>query len=80
MPSREHQIRCVADAAILHRYRQAGGPPSKKSGLEREARWFDLMKLASGAAGRMTEFGPERLQGRGGLGAGAREAVIQPRP
>jgi hypothetical protein len=26
----EHQLRRVADAAVLHRYRQAGGPPNKK--------------------------------------------------
>jgi hypothetical protein len=25
----EHQLRRIADAAILHRYRQAGGPPAK---------------------------------------------------
>ncbi|HEX4838673.1 MAG TPA: hypothetical protein VFV03_09150 [Solirubrobacteraceae bacterium] len=26
----EHQLRRIADAAILHRYQQAGGPPNKK--------------------------------------------------
>ncbi len=26
----EHQLRRVADAAVLHRYRQADGPPNKK--------------------------------------------------
>ena len=26
----EHQLRRIADAAILHRYRQAGGPPNTK--------------------------------------------------
>jgi hypothetical protein len=40
----EHQLRRVADAAILHRYQQAGGPPNKKPGPEGEQRWPDLMK------------------------------------
>ena len=40
----EHQLRRVADAALLHRYRQAGGPPNKKRGAEDEIRWPDLMK------------------------------------
>jgi hypothetical protein len=40
----EHQLRRVADAAVLHRYQQAGGPPNKKPGPEGEERWPDLMK------------------------------------
>jgi Domain of unknown function (DUF4145) len=39
----EHQLRRVADAAVLHRYQQAGGPPNKKPGPEGEQRWPDLM-------------------------------------
>ena len=39
----EHQLRRVADAAVLHRYQQAGGPPNKKLGPEGEQRWPDLM-------------------------------------
>jgi hypothetical protein len=39
-----HQLRRVADSAILHRYQQAGGPPNKKPGPEGETRRPDLMK------------------------------------
>lgn len=39
----EHQLRRVADAAVLHRNQQAGGPPNKKRGPEGELRWPDLM-------------------------------------
>jgi hypothetical protein len=39
----EHQLGRVADAAVLHRYQQAGGPPNKKRGPEGELRWPDLM-------------------------------------
>ncbi len=39
----EHELRRVADAAILHRYQQAGGPPNKKPGPEGEPRWPDMM-------------------------------------
>jgi Domain of unknown function (DUF4145) len=39
----EHQLRRVADAAVLHRYQQADGPANKKRGPEGELRWPDLM-------------------------------------
>jgi hypothetical protein len=34
----EHQLRRVADAAVLHRYQQADGSPNKKPGPEGEQR------------------------------------------
>ena len=40
----EHELRRVADAAVLHRYQQAGGPPNKKLDHEGEQRWPDLMR------------------------------------
>ena len=40
----EHELRRVADAAVLHRYQQAGGPPIKKRDHEGELRWPDLMR------------------------------------
>jgi hypothetical protein len=40
----EHELRRVADAAVLHRYQQADGPPTKKPGPEGEKRWPDLMR------------------------------------
>ncbi|MGP0100679.1 MAG: hypothetical protein ACLPUT_03535 [Solirubrobacteraceae bacterium] len=40
----EHELRRVADAAILHRYQQAGGPPNKKRGPEGEQRWPNMMR------------------------------------
>lgn len=39
----EHQLRRVADAAILHRYQQVGGPPARHSGPEGETRWPSLL-------------------------------------
>lgn len=39
----EHQLRRVADAAVLHRYQQAGGQPNKKRDPDGEPRWPDLM-------------------------------------
>jgi hypothetical protein len=39
----EHQLRRVADAAVLHRYQQAGGPPLKKRDPGGDTRWPDLM-------------------------------------
>lgn len=39
----EHQLRRVADAALLYRYQQAEGPPNKKRGPEGEVRWPDMM-------------------------------------
>jgi hypothetical protein len=38
----EHQLRRVADAAVLHRYKQAGGPPHKKRDPEGDLRWPDF--------------------------------------
>jgi hypothetical protein len=35
----EHQLRRVADAAVLHRYQQADGPPSKRRDPEDDVRW-----------------------------------------
>lgn len=40
----EHELRRVADAAVLHRYQQAGGPPNKKRDHEGELRWPSLMR------------------------------------
>lgn len=41
----EHQLRRVADAAVLHRYQQAGGPPNKKRDPEDgQARWPDFKR------------------------------------
>ena len=40
----EHQLRRVADAAVLHRYRQAGGPPRSKRDAEGEVRWPALQR------------------------------------
>ena len=39
----EHQLRRVADAAVLHRYQQANGPANQQRGPEGEPRWPDLM-------------------------------------
>jgi hypothetical protein len=36
-------LRRVADAAVLHRYQQAGGSPNKQPGSEGEPRWPDMM-------------------------------------
>ena len=35
----EHELRRVADAAALHRYRHAGGPPLKKPDQQGKPRW-----------------------------------------
>jgi hypothetical protein len=40
----EHELRRVADAAVLHSYQQAGGPPNKKRDHEGELRWPDMMR------------------------------------
>ncbi len=40
----EHQLRRVADAAVLHRYTQAGGPPHKKRDPEGDLRWPDFKR------------------------------------
>jgi hypothetical protein len=40
----EHQLRRVADAAVLHRYKQAGGPANKKRDPEGELRWPDFKR------------------------------------
>jgi hypothetical protein len=40
----EHQLRRVADAAVLHRYKQAGGPPHKKRDPEGDVRWPDFKR------------------------------------
>src|SRR4029077_4780852 len=40
----EHELRRVADAAVLHCYQQFGGPPNKKRDHEGEPRWPDLMR------------------------------------
>ncbi len=40
----EHELRRVADAAILHRYQQADGPPNKKLDHEGETRWPSMMR------------------------------------
>jgi hypothetical protein len=40
----EHELRRVADAAILHCYQQAGGPPNKKRDHEGELRWPSMMR------------------------------------
>jgi hypothetical protein len=38
----EHQLRRVADAAVLHRYKQAGGRRHKKRDPEGDLRWPDF--------------------------------------
>jgi len=40
----EHQLRRVADAAILHRYRQADGPPKQTRGPAGELRWPEMQR------------------------------------
>lgn len=40
----EHQLRRVADAAMLHRYKQAGGPANKKPDPDGDLRWPDFKR------------------------------------
>jgi hypothetical protein len=41
----EHQLRRVADAAVLRRYQQAGGPPNKKRDPDDgQLRWPDFKR------------------------------------
>lgn len=62
----EHQLRRVADAAILHRYQQAGGPPNKKRDPDDgQLRWPDFKRRVEWLIDHSSPIIRERLLGSG---------------